>query len=130
MIPPAADFYRDLAFSPDGNYIYFRKAANLQGTQFDVYRAPILGGTPRAIARDVDSDLAFSPEGRRIAYVRANDPEPGKYRLLSANATAAMKPFCASPTPRVVPIPLTSLGLRMASRFSIRSFPPAMHSLT
>jgi serine/threonine protein kinase len=86
VIPAAADFYRDLAFSPDGNYIYFRKAANLQGTQFDVYRAPVLGGTPRAIVRDVDSDLAFSPDGRRIAYVRANDPEPGKYRLLTANA--------------------------------------------
>jgi eukaryotic-like serine/threonine-protein kinase len=86
VIPPAADFYRDLAFSPDGNYIYYRKAANLQGTQFDVYRAPVLGGTPRAIVRDVDSDLTFSPDGRRFAYVRANNPEPGKYRLFSANA--------------------------------------------
>jgi serine/threonine protein kinase/Tol biopolymer transport system component len=86
VIPPAAEFYRNLAFSPDGNYIYFRKAANAQGTQFDLYRAPVLGGTPRAIVRDIDSDLAVSPDGRRIAYVRANNPEPGKYRLLSANA--------------------------------------------
>jgi len=85
VIPASADFYRDLAFSPDGNYIYFRKAANLQGTQFDLYRAPVLGGTPKAIVRDIDSDLAFSPDGHRIAYVRANDPEPGKYRLLTAN---------------------------------------------
>jgi eukaryotic-like serine/threonine-protein kinase len=86
VIPPAAEFYRNLAFSPDGNYIYFRKAANLQGTQFDLYRAPVLGGTPRAIVRDIDSDLAVSPDGQHIAYVRANNPEPGKYRLLSANA--------------------------------------------
>jgi serine/threonine protein kinase len=85
VIPTAADFYRDLAFSPDGNYIYFRKAANLQGTQFDLYRAPVLGGTPKAIVRDIDSDISFSPDGRRIAYVRANNPEPGKYRLLAAN---------------------------------------------
>jgi len=86
VIPAAAEFYRNLAFSPDGNYIYFRKAANAQGTQFDLYRAPVLGGTPRAIVRDIDSDLAVSPDGRRIAYVRANNPEPGKYRLLSASA--------------------------------------------
>ena len=86
VIPPAAEFYRDLAFSPDGNYIYYRKAANLQGTQYDLYRAPVLGGTPSAIVRDIDSDIAFSPDGRRIAYVRANNPEPGKYRMLSANA--------------------------------------------
>jgi Tol biopolymer transport system component len=85
VIPPAAAIYRDLAFSPDGNYVYYRKAANSQGTQFDIYRAPVLGGTPSAIVRDVDSDVTFSPDGRRIAYIRANDPEPGKYRLLEAN---------------------------------------------
>ena len=86
VIPPAAEIYRDLAFSPDGNYIYYRRAANAQGTQFDVHRAPVLGGTPRAIIRDIDSNLAFSPDGKRFAFVRANNPEPGKYRLLSANA--------------------------------------------
>jgi len=86
VIPAAADYYRNLAFSPDGNYVFFRKAANSQGTQFDLYRAPVLGGTPRAIVRDIDSDLAISPDGRRIAYVRANNPDPGRYRLLSANA--------------------------------------------
>ena len=85
IIPPAAVLYRNLAFSPDGNYVYFEKAANLQGTQFDFYRSPVLGGAPKLILRDVDSDLAFSPDGQRLAYVRANDPDPGKYRLLSAN---------------------------------------------
>jgi eukaryotic-like serine/threonine-protein kinase len=85
VIPPAPEVYRDLAFSPDGNYLYFRKAANIQGTQFDLYRAPVLGGTPTRVARDVDSDITFSPDARRLAYFRANDPEPGKYRLLAAN---------------------------------------------
>jgi Tol biopolymer transport system component len=43
------------------------------------------GGAPKIVAHDVDSDLTFSPDGKRIAYIRANDPEPGKYRLLTAN---------------------------------------------
>jgi eukaryotic-like serine/threonine-protein kinase len=34
---------------------------------------------------DVDSSITFSPDGRRMAYIRGNDPEAGKYRLLSAN---------------------------------------------
>ena len=85
VIPPAPEFYRALAFSPDGNYIYFKRAANSQGTAFDVLRAPVLGGASQIVARDVDSDLAFSPDGHRVAFVRSNDPEPGKYRLLSAN---------------------------------------------
>jgi Tol biopolymer transport system component len=65
--------------------VYFEKAANLQRTEFDFYRAPVLGGVPKLVARDVDSDLAFSPDGRRIAYIRANDPDPGKYRILTAS---------------------------------------------
>ncbi|MGC2536668.1 MAG: protein kinase [Candidatus Sulfotelmatobacter sp.] len=84
-VPPAPGIYRHLAFSPDGNYVYFEKAANHQGTEFDFFRAPVLGGVPKVVAHDVDSDITFSPDGRRIAYIRANDPEPGKYRLLTAN---------------------------------------------
>jgi serine/threonine protein kinase len=84
-VPPAAGIYRNLAFAPDGNYVYFEKAANHQGTEFDFFRAPVLGGVPKVVAHDVDSDITFSPDGQRIAYVRANDPDPGKYRLLTAN---------------------------------------------
>src|SRR5271165_990777 len=85
IIPPATGLYRHLAFAPDGNYVYFEKAVNSQGTEFDLYRAPVLGGVPKTIVRDIDSDITFSPEGRRIAYIRANDPELGKYRLLAAS---------------------------------------------
>jgi serine/threonine protein kinase len=84
-VPPAPSSYRHLAFSPDGNYVYFEKAVNNQHTEFDFFRAPVLGGTPKVVAHDVDSDITFSPDGRRIAYIRANDPEPGKYRLLTAS---------------------------------------------
>jgi len=84
-VPPTASAYRHLAFAPDGNYVYFEKAANHQRTEYDFYRAPVLGGVPKLVAHDVDSNITFSPDGRHIAYIRANDPEPGKYRILSAN---------------------------------------------
>jgi serine/threonine protein kinase len=85
VIPPAVGIYRHLAFSPDGNYIYFEKAGNSQGTEFNLYRAPVLGGTPASIVHDIDTDIGLSPDGKRMAYIRANDPEVGKYRILSAN---------------------------------------------
>ena len=84
VIPPSPSSYRNLAFSPDGNYVYFRKARNASGGYFDLYRAPVLGGSPQIVVRDIDSDLAFSPDGHRIAYARANNPEIAKYRLLTA----------------------------------------------
>src|SRR5271155_4561869 len=72
------------AFSPDGNYIFYRKTTDVLA-EFRVYRMPVLGGTPQPLVRDVDGGPAFSPDGKRMTYVRANDPEPGKYRLLSSS---------------------------------------------
>ena len=84
VVPPSATI-PNVAFSPDGNYVYFRKAENGINSDFSIYRTPVLGGTPQVVVVDVDSAITFSPDGRRMAYIRANDPEPGKYRLLSAN---------------------------------------------
>ncbi len=85
ILPPAPAVYRALTFSPDGNYVYFRKAGLGTQSEWDVYRMPVLGGAPQMVVRDVDSNLAFSPDGHRMAYARGNDPEVGKTRLLSAN---------------------------------------------
>jgi len=84
VVAPTPDDYVSLTFSPDGNYFYFRKTANALRTRNDLYRAPLLGGNPQVIVRNVASDITFSPDGHRIAYIRENDPEIGKYRLLTA----------------------------------------------
>ncbi len=85
VIPPAPVTYRSLAFSLDGNYIYFRRAENTINSDYNLYRAPVLGGTPQVLVHDIDSDVAFSPDGKQIAYARDNDPDVGKYRVLSAD---------------------------------------------
>ena len=74
------------AFSPDGNHIYFCKSSAGSATIHDLYRAPVLGGAPELIAKDVDSNATFSPDGKYVAYARMNDPEVGKWRLLRARA--------------------------------------------
>jgi serine/threonine protein kinase len=86
IVSPAAAVYRSLIFSPDGNYVYFRKAGISTQSEWDLYRTPVLGGPPQLILRDLDTGITFSPDGHRIAYARANDPEVGKYRLLTANS--------------------------------------------
>jgi Tol biopolymer transport system component len=82
IIAPAAVQYADLAFSPDGNYIYFKQRTSATG--FNLFRATVLGGTPQLIVSDVDSDVTFFPGGKRMAYIRANDPDVGQFRVLSA----------------------------------------------
>lgn len=85
IVEPSGAFYSHLAFSPDGNHLYFLESADKTGNNRNLYRVPVLGGEPRQIVRDVDSDIAFSPNGNRMAYFRGNDPVAGESGLLSAN---------------------------------------------
>jgi len=84
VIPPSASHYESLAFSPDGNYIYFRKQPSVD--LYNLYRSPVLGGAPQVVVRNIDSGITFSPNGQRIAYVRSNEPEVGKYSILTASS--------------------------------------------
>ena len=51
IISPSASEYTRLAFSPDGNYIYFRKARDASRLHFDLYRTPVLGGFRRWLCK-------------------------------------------------------------------------------
>jgi eukaryotic-like serine/threonine-protein kinase len=85
VIAPADASYQSLTFSSDGNYIYFLKAASNTGEISDLLRAPVFGGLPQVAVRNDDSGASFSPDGKRMAFVRGNDPEPGKFSLLTSN---------------------------------------------
>ena len=85
VVAPSGLSFSTLTFSPDGNYFYFRQQF-LGGERFDLLRAPVLGGVPEVISKDVDSNATISPDGKSIAYARGNDPDVGKWRLLEANA--------------------------------------------
>jgi len=85
ILAPDSLFIEAVWFSPDANYIFYRKAVDASQQSAILYRMPVLGGTPQRLVRDIDNGPAFSPDGKRMAYMRANDPEAGKYRLLTAN---------------------------------------------
>jgi len=85
VLPPVEASYAGLCFSPDASYVYFLKARNAAGTVHDLYRTPVLGGTPQIIVRDVDTEPAISPDGLHIVYMRGNSPQVGQYSLVVAN---------------------------------------------
>jgi serine/threonine protein kinase len=89
IIPPAHVQYSALRFSPDGSHIYFSHTQLVSGPatlEYDLHRIPVLGGAPQLLVKDIDTNPSFSSDGRRFSFVRANDPDPGKYHLLIANA--------------------------------------------
>jgi eukaryotic-like serine/threonine-protein kinase len=69
VVTPAATRYGGLTFSPDGNYIYFVRRDDSDQAIASLYDAPVLGGTPRLLIKDVDSPIAFSPDGQRFAFL-------------------------------------------------------------
>src|SRR5580700_10659473 len=85
VIAPADAVYQNLAFSPDGGYIYFLRAEDTLGRGQDLLRAPVLGGTPQVIVKNVDTRITFSPDGQRIVFVRGMSPDVGKFLMLTAN---------------------------------------------
>jgi eukaryotic-like serine/threonine-protein kinase len=82
VMPPEAVQYLGVRFSPDGNYLYFVRGEPGGSLKF-LYRAPVLGGAPQKLVTDVDSNITFSPDGGSIAYSVMNNPELGKFRLVT-----------------------------------------------
>ena len=88
IVTPQRVQYNALRFAPDGSYIYYSHTELASGTasqEYDLYRTPVLGGTPQLLVKDIDTAPSFSPDGKHFAFMRANDPDPGKYHVLIAN---------------------------------------------
>ena len=88
--------YFSLNISPDGNFLYYAYGGpTIQNRE--LYRMPVLGGTPRKVVDDISCPIGFSPDGKQIAFVRSRlrggtrggqsgGVEVGESALLVANA--------------------------------------------
>jgi eukaryotic-like serine/threonine-protein kinase len=70
VVAPAATRYQSLIFSPDGSFLYFLRRDEEKHIVAVLYAAPVLGGTPHEVSRDVDSPITFSPDGQHFAFLR------------------------------------------------------------
>ncbi len=82
IVPPAHVGFHGLAFSPDGNYVYYAVRQEHEAAPI-LYQVPVLGGTPRKLLTGVNSSISFSPDGKQIAYFQFYEDED---RLMIANA--------------------------------------------
>ncbi len=78
VLPPEEESIGGLTFSHDGNYVYFDRTNKQIAGYSDVYKMPVLGGQPQAVAHDADTAPALSPDGKSLAFLRG---EPSKFEL-------------------------------------------------
>ncbi len=98
IVAPAATRYSALTFSPDGNYIYCVRRDEAEHTIASLYSAPVLGGVPRLLLKDVDSPITFSPDGKRFAYLREHHDTPN-FDLFLVNSNGSPDRTLFSNTP-------------------------------
>jgi Tol biopolymer transport system component/tRNA A-37 threonylcarbamoyl transferase component Bud32 len=102
IVPPAPDqFYFGLAFSPDGNYLYYLSSTS-GALLKDLYRVPLLGGATRRLSHDVDSAVAFSPDGRQFAFMRLNGKTKDSAIIISDASGTGERQLVSHKTPEVV----------------------------
>jgi eukaryotic-like serine/threonine-protein kinase len=70
ILGPFANEYIGIAFSPDGNYLYFVRPTAESSIMNALYVMPVFGGTPRQLIDNIDSIVSFSPDGRRFTYLQ------------------------------------------------------------
>jgi len=72
-----------VAFSPDGNYVYFVRQKPLEPGG-ELYQVPFLGGSPVKVLEGISGEPAISPDGRRVAFVRSTLVTHGEDSLVVA----------------------------------------------
>ncbi|HEX3230264.1 MAG TPA: hypothetical protein VHQ95_14910, partial [Pyrinomonadaceae bacterium] len=82
IVPPAQVRFFGVAFSPDGNYVYYAVQEGSRDTG-TLYQVPVLGGTARKLFTGVKSSMSFSPDGKQFAFFDFYEDED---RLMLANA--------------------------------------------
>ena len=95
VLPPDILSFRGLAYSPDGNYIYFTRSDKSNPNYSYLWQMPALGGTPRQLVRDIDSATAFSPDGRQFAFARGV-PDKGEVHIQVAGVEGGGERMLAS----------------------------------
>ena len=78
-----------IAFSPDGNRLYFLRATPKDALFKDLYEIPSLGGPERKVVSNIDTAISFSPDGRQFVYESGRPPNDSvEVRIANADGSA------------------------------------------
>lgn len=89
IIPPSDDMYYGLAFSHDGNSLYFVRKPRAGHDPAVLYRVMTFGGIPVKVIDNVEGWISLSPDDRQISFLRCRDMDDEFCSLLVADANGS-----------------------------------------
>ena len=95
ILPADVVIFYGVAFSPDGNYVYFVRSSKESFNYSTLFQMPVLGGAARQLIRDIDTAVSFSPDGKQFAFIRGL-PEQVAVHLFTAAADGNGEQLVAS----------------------------------
>jgi Tol biopolymer transport system component/DNA-binding winged helix-turn-helix (wHTH) protein len=107
LLQPADVVFTTLAFSPDGNRIYYNITGD-DAKNNGLFRLPVFGGAAEKIKDNVRSRIVFSPDAKEFAFVR-NDSANRKSSLVIAQILGDQEREIIS-RPTTVPFSSTSIA--------------------
>ncbi len=76
IIPPSDELYFGLAFSKDGETLFFTKQISKEISFLGIYRIPVFGGVPTKVAENTQGWISISPDDKQISFIRdAQSPQ-------------------------------------------------------
>ncbi|PYS51113.1 MAG: hypothetical protein DMF68_05365 [Acidobacteria bacterium] len=91
IVAPAAVSFDALAFSPDGNFVYY-SVSGQSYPQRVLFQIPTLGGSPKKILEDLDADhISFSPDGKQFAFIRTASGKESSVMIADADGANVRK---------------------------------------
>jgi Tol biopolymer transport system component/DNA-binding winged helix-turn-helix (wHTH) protein len=82
IVPANGEKYYGLAFSRDGETIFFVRRPDKNGAPADIYGVPLVGGVPQKIASNTQGWISVSPDDKQIAFVRYTSTNSGNQLML------------------------------------------------
>jgi eukaryotic-like serine/threonine-protein kinase len=84
-VQASVDPVLSLSFTADQAYLLYRIQRSESSSFKDLYRVPILGGSPQIVVQDIDGDVSFTDGGKRWCFQR-NTGEPRTYSIVLLNS--------------------------------------------
>lgn len=84
IVPPSDVTYFGLAYSHDGNSLYFVRRDQPETALAHIYRVSAFGGIPVKVVEKAEGWTSISPDGNEISFVRCNYEEDDFCSLMIA----------------------------------------------